>query len=111
MQWLCHFVHNYFYVLGQNDTFVDVNYDADTRRVICAFRDMEDESKKSCTITYSICGHEDVRIVHGNSTGYQIILELDDLQDVFYCYVATISNSTFTVNIDGRIEQGNHEKQ
>jgi hypothetical protein len=68
---------------------------------------MEDESRKSCSITYGACGQQEVRTIRENSTGYQIILELDDLQDTLYCFVATISNGIFTINVDGRFEQSN----
>lgn len=68
---------------------------------------MEDESEKSCSVTYGVCGQQEVRTIQGNSTGYQVILELDDLQDTHYCYVATISiSATFIINVDGRIELG-----
>lgn len=95
---------NFFYV-GQNNNFVDVNYDINRGSVICTFSDMNDESEKSCSITYGVCRQQEVKTIHGNSTGYQITLELDDLQNANYCYVATINNSTFTVNVNGRIEQ------
>ena len=97
-----------FGLLDKSNNFVNLNYDMNTKRIICTFINMEDASKKSCSIVYGVCGQQEIRTLQENSTSNQISLELDNLEEATYCYVATISNSTFTVNVNGTIDLGKY---
>lgn len=97
---------NLDYYIDQSNNFVDLNYDMNTKRVICTFVNKEDASKKSCSIVYGVCGQQEIRTLQENSTSNQIPLQLDNLEEATYCYVATISNSTFAINVNGTIDLG-----
>ena len=88
--------------LGTKDEFVDINFESATR-VVCEFRNQDEQSNKLCGITYGECQQPLNMTTEGNSTVDSpniVRLELHRyLQS--YCYTIRATNGSFTMITEG----------
>ena len=92
----------------ETNNFVDVSFNAATKRFTCTFTNKQDFSEKTCSITLDRdCKRQQMLITQANSTDSQITLVLDGIQSdtSVYCYVVAASNESLTLNITGSIGQ------
>ena len=82
---------------------------------ICQFNEDQGENVKSCSIAYApmeMCDNVDIYNRHISNTTVTldiVILSLPVLSESIgkeYCYVATVSNGTFTAMIKGTFSTG-----
>ena len=105
---LQHAIISYYKLLYTDGTnkFVNVTFDNETNSIYCTFLNSQDNSDKSCNVSYSSCGDQLVQTAMGIANTerpnfVEISLELTALHA--YCYVVAASNGTFKVLIEGRI--------
>ena len=85
---------------------MNVTFDSVTDSIYCTFLNREDNSTKSCNVSYSPCGDQPIQTAVGFPTTerpnfVEIQLKLTELHT--YCYIVDVSNGTFKVQIEGRI--------
>ena len=88
--------------------FVRVNFDATTFVFSCTFLNNSDDSQKSCSISYGVCGQETTETVQGQFTtdgSNTVSLDLMGLKDGIYCYNVTATNGATIQNIQGTINR------
>ena len=103
--YVCMYVCMYvsFYVDCTNQ-FVEIQYSSATSTISCIFLSELDGSEKSCSIRYGECNQELTEMAAGNTTTSSVImLNLTLTSSDSQCYVATASNGTYTVMVDGSI--------
>ena len=96
----------YITSLDDINRFLAVKFDSSGSTITCIFLNQQDNSEKSCSIAYGLCGENPHLSSQGvpTSTSNSIILQLqfENKTEFDYCYLVTASNGTFSVIVEGR---------
>ena len=106
-----HHIYYYFNNIGGRNDFVDLKIRSinDGSVVVnCSFLDLNDISRKSCSISYGPIKGMLIWSANGSSNSSFISLSLNgnfqDKTELFY--VVTASNSSFTLKVEGTLNLG-----
>ena len=89
---------------------MNITIDDVTNSIYCTFLNQQDNSSKSCNVSFTLCGDQLIQTV--TVVGYsnierpnfvEIQLNLQESNTYCYMYVVAASNDTFKVFIEGRI--------
>ena len=95
---------------GSTNQFVDVTFNPVTKTVTCFFLNLEEGTKKFCSIVYSVFSERlRCRKLQQNSTSLtdEVVMSLvpahdqNDAPIEYYCFTVTASNGTFTAVVEG----------
>ena len=93
------------YTDGTNK-FVNITIDDVANNIYCTFLNQQDNSSKSCNVSYAPCGDQLRQTVVGYSNIERpnfVEIQLKSPESNTYCYVVAASNDSFKVFIEGRI--------
>ena len=86
--------------------FLAVEFDSSASTITCVFLNQQDNSGKSCSVVYGLCGENPHLSNQGvpTSTSNSIILQLqfENQTETDFCYSVTASNGTFSAIVVGR---------
>lgn len=92
-------------IIGCENQFVEVVYNADTSTITCKFFSNADYS---CSIKYGLCLDNNIietksNTIRSNTTGSnQVLLQIQSGGSAQLCYVVTARNDTFAVLVKGK---------
>ena len=96
---------------GTNNEFVTIEFSSTKDIVTCSFLNVQDTSRKSCSISYGprldmlIWSETD----SSNMSNIPISLTAEAQQEANIFYVITASNSTFVVQVEGSLNLGERD--
>ena len=86
--------------------YKDTSESSESIIISCVFLNQSDTSKKTCCVTHQLCDQRGPPNdeVCNKDFPYSIKLDMSGYSDQMYCYIATASNGTYTVKVEGSFE-------